>query len=68
MKVRHLLASYGPTQLHVIFQAFDPAWAAERGRMRLAHAILAVAQENEDTAGLKNAALEQMALDYGSRS
>ena len=30
---------------------------------RLAHAILAVAQENEDVAGLKKAALQQMALD-----
>ena len=77
MKARHLLenSSYGPTKLHVIFQAFDQAWAeiasnfgddaldVERGRMRLAHAILAVAQENEDAAGLKTAALHQMALD-----
>ena len=77
MKARHLIesSSYGPARLHVIFQAFDQAWTevgsnfgddaldVERGRMRLAHAILAVAQENEDVAGLKKAALQQMALD-----
>ena len=80
MEARHLLenSSYGPTKLHVIFEAFDQAWAeiasnfgeavdVERGRMRLAHAILAVANENEDAVGLKNAALEQIALDRGTR-
>jgi hypothetical protein len=82
MKARHLIesSSYGPAKLHVIFEAFDQAWAeiagnfgedardVEGGRERLAHAILAVAEEGDDPASLKDAALQQMALDYGERS
>jgi hypothetical protein len=86
MEARHLIesSSYGPTTLHVMFQAFDEAWAEIAGnfggdprdvrdaRVRLAHAILAVADEGSDAAGLdaarlKDAALQVMALDYGKK-
>ena len=78
MEARHLIesSSYGPTTLHVMFQAFDEAWAeiagnfgddardVEGARVRLAHAILAVAQEGSDAARLKDAALQVMAVSY----
>jgi hypothetical protein len=81
MKARRLIesSSYGPNTLHVIFQAFDQAWAEiadnfrddardiEQARMRLAHAILAVAWEDNDADGLKDAALQVMALSYAKR-
>ena len=78
MKARRLIEGswHGPDTLHVIFQVFDAAWAEiadnfgsdprdiEQARMRLAHAILAVAWEDNDADGLKDAALQVMALTY----
>lgn len=83
VKARRLIESslFAPQTLHVLFQAFDQAWAEiagnfgddaqeiERGRMQLAHAVLAVAQEDGgDAEGLKDAALAVMALSYGKSS
>lgn len=79
MKAREIIfgASYGPQVLHVIGKAFDDAWAqiqhhfdgnmlqAEQARQKLAHAVLAVAQENSsDPDDLKNKALQVMAMNY----
>lgn len=70
-------ASFGPDALRAIGQAFDEAWAEiagnfggdpqdiERARLRLARAMLSIANEDSrDVEVLKRAALEQMALDY----
>jgi hypothetical protein len=64
-----------PETLKVIGQAFDDAWAEiahrfdgddEKARVRLAHAVLAVAHDNgQNSATLKNAALKVMTLAYG---
>ena len=77
MEARRLIesSSYGPETLHVIFQVFDEAWGEiaktfgndaqdiKRARMRLAHALLAVAGEGSDDAGtLKGNALRVMAM------
>jgi hypothetical protein len=77
MKARQLIdgASYGPEALAAIGRAFDEAWAQiaanfgtdpddiERARLRLADAMLSVANEHSrDVAELKRAALEAMAL------
>ena len=79
MKARRLIdkASYGPETWAVISRAFDEAWAAiegnfgndprdiEKARLRLAYALLSVADEdNRDVEVLKRAALETMALAY----
>jgi hypothetical protein len=79
MKARKLIdgASYGPDALKVIGQAFDAAWQEiagnfgsdpqqiEAARLRLAEAVLSVADENSrDAEILKRAALQRMALDY----
>jgi hypothetical protein len=69
-------ASYGPETLKVIGQTFDGAWAEiahqfhspleiEAARLRLANAILAVAeQDSRDPEELKNLALQAMTLTY----
>lgn len=81
MKARRLIESSalsGET-LHVVFQAFDAAWAEiadhfyddpeiETARLRLAHAVLAVANdESRDVEQLKNNALQVMALNRPSK-
>jgi len=80
MKARALIsaASYGPETLKVIFQAFDVAWAeiahhfeghptqVDAARERLAHAVLAVADEHsKDVHGLKRTALKVLGMSYG---
>jgi hypothetical protein len=70
-------ASYGPDALKVIGQAFDEAWIQiagnfgndagdiEKARLRLARAVLSIANEDSrDVRILIQAALERMALDY----
>src|SRR5262245_28447436 len=79
MQAKQLIdgASYGPEALRTIGQAFDAAWAEiagnfgsdqqdmERARLRLARAMLSIANEDSrDVELLKRVALEQMALDY----
>ncbi len=81
MRARQLLegATYGPEVLKVLSQAFDEAWAAitprlgsgsaeqEAVRMRLAHAVLAVAPEQDPTVeSVRDAALKVMAMGYPS--
>jgi hypothetical protein len=83
MKAEQLIdrASFGPDALQAIGQAFDAAWTEiagnfgndpqdiERARLRLARAMLSIADEgSRDVEMLKRAALEQMALDYRKRS
>jgi hypothetical protein len=82
MKARQLIdgASYGPEALAAMGRAFDEAWAQieahfgsdpadiEKARLRLADAMLAVANErSRDVAELKKAALAAMALRYRNR-
>ena len=79
MKARELIkgsgATYGPETLKMIGQAYDDAWSeiashftrnglqAQSVRLRLAHAVLAVAREDSrDPVELKNAALQIIAL------
>jgi hypothetical protein len=70
-------ASYGPEALRAIGQAFDEAWKSiegnfgseplgvERARLRLARALLSVANEDSrDVAALKTGPLQTMALAY----
>jgi hypothetical protein len=79
MKAKALLAgaSFGPDAVKVMGQAFDAAWQdiagnfgtaatdVERARLRLANALLSVANEDSrDVEALKKAALEAMALNY----
>jgi hypothetical protein len=79
MKARQLIdgASYGPEALAAMGCAFDEAWNAiegnfggdasdvEKARLRLANALLSVANEDSrDVEVLKRAALEAMALAY----
>jgi hypothetical protein len=74
-------ASFGPDALKAIGEAFDRAWSdivanfrddpadSEKGRIRLAEALLSVADEDSrDIEVLKRAALQRMALDYKRRS
>lgn len=83
VKSRQLIdgASYGPEALKAIGQAFDEAWLqiagnfgddpidVEKARIKLAHALLSIADEDSRDVGvLKQAALERMALDYAKRS
>jgi hypothetical protein len=80
MKARALIsaASYGPETLKIIFQAFDAAWTeiahhfeghpaqVDAARERLAHAVLAVADEHStDVPGLKRRALQVLGMSYG---
>lgn len=78
MSARHLIekSTYGPEALKVLGQAFDEAWSTiahhfganevqqEAARQRLAHAILAVATEDQTVAEVRDAALKVMALSY----
>ena len=83
MGSRQLIAGavYGPDALKVIGQAFDEAWRdiagnfgddppdVARARNRLARAILSMADDDcHDVSVLRQAALQQMALDYKRRS
>jgi hypothetical protein len=78
MKAQALIGgtTYGPDALKVIWKAFDDAWAhsqhhfdgdvhqAEEVRLRLAHAILAVAADtSRDPEELKNQ-LQVLAMSY----
>ena len=82
MNARQLIdgAWYGPEALKAIGQAFDQAWQqiapnfgddpidVEKARIRLAHALLSVADnESRDVGILRQAALQRMALDYRKR-
>ena len=66
--------SFGPTTLHVVFQAFDAAWSeiaanygpdqVEAARTRLAKALISVTTDDmtdADAETLKNHALQLMA-------
>ena len=81
-KARQLIdgASFGPDTLKAIGQAFDEAWQEiagnfgddppdiERARLRLANAVLSIADEDtRNVQVLKRAALQRMALDYRSK-
>jgi arginase family enzyme len=82
LKARQLIdgASFGPEALKAIGAAFDAAWAEisgnfghdaadiEKARLRLAKAMLSVAnEESRDVDALKRGALQRMALDYRHR-
>ena len=82
MRARRLIESstFEPETLHILFQAFDDAWAEiahhfsgdekaiERARTRLAHAVLIIAREDSaDAERLKKDALQVMALAYRER-
>jgi hypothetical protein len=73
-------ASFGPDALRAIAEAFDAVWVdiagnfgsnpadVERARLRLARAMLSIASEDSrDIEVPKQAALEQVALDYRQR-
>jgi len=73
-------ASFGPDALKAIGQAFDEAWQEiagnigsdpqdiEAARMRLANAVLSIADEDSrDVEVLKRATLLRLALDYHRR-
>jgi hypothetical protein len=81
-KARQLIegASFGPEALKAIGEAFDAAWAeiasnfgddptdVEKARLRLANALLFIADEDSlNVEVLKRAALQRMALDYRRR-
>jgi hypothetical protein len=81
-KARQLIdgASFGPEALKATGEAFDAAWAEiasnfgydptdlEKARLRLANALLSIADEDSrDVEVLKRAALQRMALDYKRR-
>jgi hypothetical protein len=83
MKARQLIqgATYGPETLKVIGKAFDDAWSeiaghfshnglqAQSARLRLAHAVLAVARDDSrDADEVKNQALQVMAMNYTDQS
>jgi hypothetical protein len=83
IKARHLIdgAAFGPEALKALGSAFDAAWAeisanfgndpvdAEKARLRLAKALLSIAnEESRDVGVLKRGALQRMALDYRRRS
>jgi hypothetical protein len=82
MTARQLIdgASFGPDTLKAIGQAFDEAWQEvegnfggdpqdiEKARLRLANAVLSIADEDTRNVDvLKRAALQRMALDYRRR-
>jgi hypothetical protein len=73
-------ASFGPEALKAIGAAFDAAWTeiagnfgddaedVEKARLRLAKALLSIANDDSrDIDVLKRAALQRMALDYRRR-
>jgi hypothetical protein len=73
-------ASFGPEAMKAIVAAFDAAWAEicgnfgddpadlEKARLRLAKAVLSIANEDSrHVEVLKRAALQRMALDYKPR-
>jgi len=81
-KARQLIdgASFGPEALKAVGAAFDAAWSeiagnfgddpadVEKARLRLANALLSIADEDSrDVEVLKRAALQRMALDYRRR-
>ena len=77
MRARRLIESstFEPETLHILFQAFDDAWAEiahhfsgdEKAITRLAHAVLIIAREDSaDAERLKKDALQVMALAYGN--
>ena len=83
MKARRLIegSTYGPETLKVIGKAFDDAWSeiaghfsptglqAQSARLKLAHAVLAVARDDSrEPEELKNAALQIMAMNYRDQS
>ena len=83
MKARRLIkgSTYGPETLKVIGKAFDDAWSeiaghfspaglqAQSARLKLAHAVLAIARDDSrDSEELKNAALQIMAINYRDQS
>jgi hypothetical protein len=83
MKAKRLIdgASFGPDALRAVGQAFDQAWVeiagnfgdhpaqVETARLKLANAILSIADEDSrDVEMLKRAALEWMALNYRVRT
>lgn len=83
MKARQLIegSTYGPETLKVIGKAFDDAWSeiaghfssnglqAQSVRLKLAHAVLAVARDDSrDSNEVKNAALQIMAMNYRDQS
>jgi hypothetical protein len=70
-------ASFGPEALRVVVAAFDAAWGEissnfgsdpseiEAARLRLAQAVLSVADEDSrDVDALKTGALQALAMDY----
>ena len=80
MKARDVIenATYGPTTIRVMGQAFDGAWAeiagsfdndpeaSEAARLNLANAVLSVTTEDSrDVWTLKEKALQAMAFVYG---
>ena len=82
MSARSLIdgASFEPDALKAIGHAFDEAWQdiaatfgdnphdIEHARLKLANAVLSIADEDSrDVAVLKRAALQRMALDYRRR-
>jgi hypothetical protein len=82
IKARRLIdsADYDADVLHVMFEAFDAAWAEIRphfegdetavkeARTRLAHCLLVVARaESRDAQALKDDALQVMAFSYRDR-
>jgi hypothetical protein len=83
MRARKLIdgASFGPDALTAIGEAFDAAWAeiaanfgddradTEKARLKLANAVLSIADEDSRNVDvLKNAALQRMALDYRDKT
>jgi hypothetical protein len=83
MKARQLIdgTTYGPDAMKAIGQAFDEAWTSiaanfgdnpleiEQARLKLANALLSVANEDSrDVEVLKKGALQAMALEYRVRA
>ena len=79
MQARKLIegSTYGPETLKVIGKAFDDTWSevaghfspnglqARSARLKLAHAVLAVARDDSRNSDeIKNAALQIMAMSY----
>ena len=82
MKARRLIegSAFAPKTLQTLCKAYDDAWdeiahhfqghekLAEEARIRLAHAVLVVANEDSDNSErVKNNALQVMALGYSDR-
>ena len=82
MKARRLTegSAFAPKTLQTLCKAYDDAWGeiahhfegheklADEARIRLAHAVLVVANEDsDDFERVKNNALQVMALGYSDR-